>query len=494
MRKRKQSNIILEKIEIADVAAGGKAIARSQSPTLPDGAGEGVKKNGMIIFVKGTVPGDVVDLEIFKKKKNYAEGKIIKFHKYSEKREKPFCSHFGTCGGCVWQNLNYEEQLFYKQKQVKEALEHIGKISLAPTRSGEEVILPIVPSKNETYYRNKLEFAFSNKRWLSNEEIKNLPFGQDLGGALGFHVSGLFDKVLDIEHCYLQPSPSNEIRLEIKNYALRNGLSFFDFRTQRGFLRNLIIRNSSLGELMTILVFCDENKEAQENMLNHISEKFPSITSLMYIINPKKNDTIFDLGVHLFKGRAFIYEKLDNLTFKISPKSFFQTNTEQANELYKTVKGFAQIKKNDVVYDLYTGTGTIANFIAAGSKKVIGIDYIDDAIEDARENSQINRIENTEFFAGDIKNILDDDFIQQNGKPRIIITDPPRAGMDEKVVKKILDIEPERIVYVSCNPATQARDIAILSPKYDVKKIQPVDMFPHTHHVESVALLEKRKE
>lgn len=489
MRKRKQSNTILENIEIADVAAGGKAIAKLSIAPAPLNQ-EDEKK--MIAFVKGVVPGDVVDLEIFRKKKNYAEGKAIRFHKYSEKRSEPFCSHFGTCGGCVWQNLNYEEQLFYKQKQVREAFEHIGKISLSPAPSGE-IILPIIPSKNEKYYRNKLEFAFSNKRWLSSKEIKNLPFGLN-PGALGFHVAGLFDKVLDIEHCYLQPSPSNEIRLEIKNYALKNGLSFFDFRTQKGFLRNLIIRNSSLGEVMAILVFCDENKSEQEKLLNHVSEKFSSLTSLMYIINPKKNDTIYDLEVHLFKGRDFIYEKLDGLNFKISPKSFFQTNTAQALELYRAVKKLAQIKESDIVYDLYTGTGTIANFIAGGSKKVIGIDSVADAIEDAKENSKLNNIKNADFFAGDIKNILNDDFIKLHGKPDIIITDPPRAGMDEKVVRKILEIEPERIVYVSCNPATQARDMAILSSNYEVKKIQPVDMFPHTHHVENVALMEKRKE
>lgn len=385
-----------------------------------------------------------------------------------------------------------------------DAFEHIGKIGLSPSPrrvrpladcpspTGEgNRILPIIPSKNQTYYRNKLEFAFSNKRWLSIEEIKSLPFGENRG-ALGFHISGLFDKVLDIEHCYLQPLHSNEIRLELKKYATENKLTFYDFRKQEGFLRNLIIRNSSLGELMVIVIFCNENIAEQEKLLNHISITFPEITSLMYINNLKKNDTIYDLDIHLFKGRDFINEKLDDLIFKISPKSFFQTNTEQALELYKIVKNFAQIKNSDIVYDLYTGTGTIANYVAKNAKKVIGIENIPEAIEDAKENSRINNISNTKFFAGDIKNILNNDFIQKNGKPDIIITDPPRAGMDEKVVKKILEIEPERIVYVSCNPATQARDVAILGSTYELKIIQPVDMFPHTHHVENVAVMERK--
>ncbi len=520
----KKQNTILYNVEITDIGSEGKSIAKiawHQSHLTKE---ENEKKGKLIIFVKGGIPGDVADLEIFRRKKNFAEAKILKIHRFSNLRNKPFCSHFGSCGGCVWQNLIYEKQLFYKQKQVHEALEHIGGIDLSSQKENNETLFfPIIPSVNQTYYRNKLDFAFSNKRWLTQMEIQNSEIRMDKP-ALGFHISGLFDKVLDIEHCYLQPGLSNEIRLSIKDFALQNNYSFFDFRKQEGLMRNLIIRNSVFGELMVIVIFGGpvkgipevsekkNNKDPNQlnkwvgfeegyseaegekifNLLLFISEKFPTITSLMYIFNSKKNDSIFDLNCHLFTGRNFIYEKLDDLLFKISPKSFFQTNSNQALELYKIAFDFAAIKNSDIVYDLYTGTGTIANFVARQAKKVIGIETIPQAIEDAKENSRINQITNTGFFCGDIRDILNDDFIISHGKPEVIITDPPRAGMEEKVLKKILEISPQRIVYISCNPATQARDVAILKSQYKLTKTQPVDMFPHTHHVENVVLLEKR--
>lgn len=460
-----------QNVEITDISTEGKGIGRV---------------NNIVCFIDFAVPGDVVDIEITRKKSNYREGKVIHYQKYSEKRTEPVCKHFGTCGGCKWQNLNYETQLFYKQKYVEDAITRIGKINTQ--------FLPIIPSKNIFHYRNKLEFTFSHRRWLTSEEIKVLPFGEDLGGALGFHIPKLFDKVLDIEQCHLQEDPSNAIRLEVKKYALENKLEFFDIRKQTGFLRNLIIRSTSIGQWMVVLVFFYEDKSAREKLLKHLSEKFTQITSLQYVINPKKNDSIFDLEVQPFSGKDFIEEEMEGLRFCISPKSFFQTNSAQAYELYKVARDFAELKGNETVYDLYTGTGTIANFVARQAKKVIGIEYIREAIEDAKINSQINKIVNTEFFAGDIQDALTNEFISAHGKPDVIITDPPRAGMHEDVVRKILEINPEKIIYVSCNPATQARDISILSEKYSVAKVQPVDMFPHTAHVESVAQLIRKKD
>ncbi|MBI4931148.1 MAG: 23S rRNA (uracil(1939)-C(5))-methyltransferase RlmD [Bacteroidetes bacterium] len=460
-----------QNVEITDISTEGKGIGRV---------------NNIVCFIDFAVPGDVVDIEITKKKSNYREGKVMHYQKYSEKRAEPVCKHFGTCGGCKWQNLNYETQLFYKQKYVGDALTRIGGLSQNTSK-----FFPIIPSKNIFHYRNKLEFTFSNKKWLTDMNLKPEIWNQQQNG-LGFHIPKLFDKVLDIEQCHLQEDPSNAVRLEVKKYALENKLEFFDIRRQTGFLRNLIIRNTSIGQLMVVVVFFYEDKLAGEKLLKHISGKFTQITSLQYVINPKKNDSIFDLEVKTFSGNDFIEEEMEGLKFRISPQSFFQTNSSQAYELYKVARDFAELKGNEIVYDLYTGTGTIANFVSRQAKKVIGIEYIPEAIEDAKMNSQINKISNTMFFAGDIQDTLSNEFISFHGKPDVIITDPPRAGMHEEVVKKILEIAPEKIIYVSCNPATQARDISMLIEKYSVEKVQPVDMFPHTAHVESVAKLVRK--
>jgi 23S rRNA (uracil1939-C5)-methyltransferase len=465
---------ILENVNVVDASSDGQAVGKTED---------------YVVFIKGAVPGDVVDVQITRKKNKFREGKAIAIHQYSDKRVASVCDHFGVCGGCKWQNMHYDWQLFYKQKQVNDALTRLIKIELPE-------IQKIVPSKKIYHYRNKLEFTFSNKKWLTEEQIKDkdLAFGEGEGeisrNALGFHIPGSFDKILDIDTCYLQEEPSNAIRNEIKKYSLENKLTFFDLREQIGFMRNIIIRSTSTGEWMLIVSFHYEDKEAIEKMLNHLSDKFPQITSLHYVINSKRNDTIGDLEIKLFKGNDSIYENMEGLKFKIGPKSFYQTNSDQAYELYKITRDFAAIKNNEVVYDLYTGTGTIANFVAHQAKKVVGIEYVPAAIEDAKINSQINNIDNTVFYAGDMKDVLNTDFINANGKPDVIITDPPRAGMHDDVTNKILEMAPQRIVYVSCNPATQARDLQLLDIKYKVTKVQPVDMFPQTHHVENVVLLE----
>lgn len=467
-RKLKQLPF-LEKVLITDVAAEGKAIA---------------KVNDVIVFVSHVVPGDLVDLQVIKKKSHFMEARVTHIHEYSSVRAVPFCSHFGYCGGCKWQNLPYQEQLAYKQKQVYDNLTRIGKIDLPNINA-------IKGSSKTTFYRNKLEFTFSNKRWRTMEEMaSDKQF--DTMNVVGFHIPGMFDKVLDIDKCWLQDDFSNKIRNFVRAYALENDLTFFDLRNQDGFLRNMIIRNTSIGEWMLIMVFYHEDKAIREKLLSAINQEFREITSLMYVINEKANDTITDQDIIVFKGRDCIYEKMEDLTFKIGPKSFYQTNSEQAYELYKITREFAQLSGNELVYDLYTGTGTIANFVAKNSKQVIGIEYVPDAIEDAKENSAFNNIDNTLFFSGDMKDILNTEFISTYGKPDVIITDPPRAGMHQDVIDAILFAEPERIVYVSCNPATQARDLNLLDTKYKVTKVQPVDMFPHTHHVENVVLLEKK--
>jgi len=466
LRKRKQLPFF-EKVKITDIGSEGKAIA---------------KINDLIVFIPFVIPGDIVDIQINKKKKNFLEGYAVKFHEYSPNRQEAFCSHFGICGGCKWQILPYEDQLKFKQKQVVDNLERIGKIEL-------KHVINILPSEKTTYYRNKLEYSFSNKRWLTNDEIDDEGNEIKQMNALGFHIPKKFDKILDIEHCYLQKEPSNEIRLSIKKYALANNLTFFDLRKQTGFLRNIIIRTSTTNELMVIVSFFYEDKKEREKLLTHLSENFKEITSLMYVINSKPNDSITDLEVKLFKGKDHIFEVMENLKFKIGPKSFYQTNSEQAYNLYKIVREFADLSGTENVYDLYTGTGTIANFVANKSKKVIGIEYVKEAIDDAKINSEINSINNTEFFAGDMKDILSQEFIDKKGKPDVIIIDPPRAGMHKNVIESLLYAMPKKIVYVSCNPATQARDINLLLDNYSVEKIQPVDMFPHTHHVENVALL-----
>ena len=461
---------MIEKLELVDTGTEGQSIGRH---------------NGMAVFVKNAVPGDVADVQLTRKKNKYAEGKAVNFHTLSDKRTDPLCRHFGVCGGCKWQYMKYEEQLAFKQKQVHNQLVRIGKLDIPP-------ILPIIGSKNVYYYRNKLEFTFSNKMWLTEQQIGS---GKEFGNrnALGFHIPGLFDKVLDIDQCHLQAEPSNSIRDEIKRYALENELTFFDLRQQTGLLRTLIIRTSSLGQTMVILVFHSHEKETIEKMLGHLAKKIPQITSLQYVINPKRNDTISDLEVHLYSGEDCIYEEMEGLKFRISPKSFYQTNSQQAYELYKVAREFAGLNGNEIVYDLYTGTGTIANFIAKNALKVVGIEYVDAAIEDAKINARLNGIQNTSFFAGDIKDVLNDELVQKNGKPDVVITDPPRAGMHEDVVKKINELSPEKIIYVSCNPATQARDLGLLKDNYAITHVQPVDMFPHTAHVENVVRLERKQ-
>ncbi|MBK6282453.1 MAG: 23S rRNA (uracil(1939)-C(5))-methyltransferase RlmD [Draconibacterium sp.] len=464
---RKKQKPFFEGLTIEDIGSEGKAIARN---------------GDMIVFTTYAVPGDIVDLQVTKKRKKYAEANVTKYHKYSDERTENFCTHFGVCGGCKWQILPYEKQLYYKQKQVKDQLQRIGKMAMPE-------LLPILKSQKDTFYRNKLEFTFSNKRWLTAEEMNNEIKNPD---ALGFHVPGLFDKIINIDKCWLQPEPSNKIRNFIYKYAIENGLSFFDIKAKSGFLRTLIIRTSSTGEVMVIISFYRENRRIREELLMNIKNEFPEITSLLYVINSKGNDTITDQQIELFSGSEFIFEQMEELKFKIGPKSFYQTNSEQAYNLYKVVRDFADLKGDETVYDLYTGTGTIANFVAKLAKKVVGIEYVPEAIEDAKENSAINNITNTSFYSGDIKSILNNDFILKNGQPDIIITDPPRAGMHDNVVETLVKSGARKIIYVSCNPATQARDLAMLDATYEIEKIQPVDMFPQTHHVENVVLLGKR--
>ena len=469
MARKKKELPVIEQVEIVDVAAEGKAIARV---------------NDLVVFVPFVAPGDIVDLQLHRRKHKYAEGRVLKIHQYSDVRTEPFCSHFGICGGCKWQHLPYEQQLFYKQKQVEDNLIRIGKISLPE-------ISPIKGSSKIQFYRNKLEFTFSNKSWLTQEEL-NSEQTFDCRNALGFHIPGMFDKVLDIKKCWLQDDISNLIRLEIRKYTIEHNYPFFDLREQSGLMRNIIVRTASTGEIMLIVVFFRKDTEKIQALMSHIAEVFPQITSLLYVINHKANDTITDQKVHVFRGRDYIIESMEDLQFKIGPKSFYQTNSEQAYELYKIVRDFAGLNGTELVYDLYTGTGTIANFIASQAHKVIGIEYVPEAIEDAKVNSALNGIENILFYAGDMKDILTQDFINEHGRPDVIITDPPRAGMHDDVIKTILFAEPGKIVYVSCNPATQARDLGLLDEKYKVTRVQPVDMFPHTHHVENVVLLKKK--
>lgn len=464
---KSNKNKIIEDIEIVDIGSEGKAIG---------------KTGDKVVFVPSLIPGDVVDVRLKRKRKNYLEGIPVHFRKYSHWRITPFCKHFGTCGGCKWQHLPYEKQLYYKEKQVTDALERIGHIEIGKKND-------ILPSAKEKYYRNKLEFTFSATRWLTESEIKEKDQINDRR-ALGFHVAGMFNRVLNIEECFLQPSPSNTIRNAIRDFALENDFSFFDQSQNEGLLRNVIIRTTTLDETMVIIVFHYEDDQ-NEQLLQFVLHSFPELTSLMYVINPKVNDSIADLEVKHYNGRDYVLEKMGSLKFRIGPKSFYQTNSEQAHELYKVVNAFANFTGNETVYDLYTGTGTIANYIADKVKKVVGVEYVPEAVEDARINANFNDISNTSFIAGDMKHILNESFMEEHGNPDVVITDPPRAGMHKDVVNALLTISPERIIYVSCNPATQARDIALLTNTYEVKEIQPVDMFPHTHHVENVALLIK---
>lgn len=468
---RKNKNKEFKGLEVVDAGAKGKSIAKA-----PD---------GKVIFIGNAVPGDVIDVQTTRKKKAYYEGTATNIIKYSDKRVEPPCIHFDNCGGCKWQFMGYEHQLFYKQKEVENNLRRLGKIELPE-------VTPILGSKEIYFYRNKMEFSFSDSRWLTMEEIQS---GKEIDqrNALGFHIPGMWDKILDIDECHLQQAPSNGIRNSIKEFAIKNGLSFFNTREQRGLLRTLMIRTSSTGEIMVLVQFFEDDKQKRELLLDFIAEKFPEITSLQYVVNPKGNDTIYDQDVICYKGRDHIFEEMEGLKFKINAKSFYQTNSAQAYELYKITRDFAGLTGNELVYDLYTGTGTIAQFVAAKAKKVIGVEAVPEAIEDAKENARNNGIENTEFYAGDMKKVFTQSFIQKHGHPDVIITDPPRDGMHKDVVAQIIGILPQRIVYVSCNSATQARDLALLDPYYKVTRVQAVDMFPQTFHVENVVRLERRK-
>jgi 23S rRNA (uracil1939-C5)-methyltransferase len=462
----KKTNIILENVAVTDLAAEGKAIARIEN---------------QVVFITGAIPGDIVNVRVLRKKKNFLEGTIEQMVKPSDDRVVPVCEHFGICGGCTWQQLPYEKQLLYKEKQVRDQLERIGKID-------GSLVKPILGCSQPYHYRNKLEYTFSSKRWFTKEEIGNNQPINELQG-LGFHIPGKFDKVLDITTCHLQPEPSNSIRLAIRKYCMENQLPFFDIVNKSGFLRNVIIRNNKLGEFMVIISFFYDDPPVRDRLLFNLASQFPEITSLLFVINPKGNDTIHDRDVQVFRGNDHLLEYMEDLTFRISPKSFFQTNTDQACALYDITRRMANLKGNEIVYDLYTGTGTIALFMARHCKKVVAVEYVPEAIEDAKVNAKLNEIENAHFFAGDMKDILTPEFIAREGKPEVVILDPPRAGVNQDVLTRILEAGPERIVYVSCNPGTQARDLAILAAGYHVTEVQPVDMFPHTMHVENVALL-----
>ncbi|SHK55393.1 23S rRNA m(5)U-1939 methyltransferase [Maribacter aquivivus] len=468
--RKKTKRVVFENVMVTDAAAKGKTIGKA-----PD---------GRVIFLNNTVPGDVVDVQTTKKRKAYFEGTAINFHSLSDKRVDPVCQHFNVCGGCKWQDMGYEHQLFYKQKEVENNLKRIGHLDLPE-------LTPILGSEQQYFYRNKMEFSFSDSRWLTLEEVKSDNQIEDRN-ALGFHIPGMWDKILDIKKCHLQKDPSNAIRLETKKFAVENGLTFFNPRNQYGMLRTLMIRTSSIGEIMILVQFFENDKEKRELLLNHLSITFPEITSLLYVINPKQNDTIYDQEIICFSGRDHIFEEMEGLKFKINAKSFYQTNSEQAYELYKITRNFADLKGDELVYDLYTGTGTIAQFVSKKAKKVVGIESVPEAILDAKANAERNEIENVDFFVGDMKNVFNEQFIAQNGVPDVIITDPPRDGMHKDVVQQILNIAPKKVVYVSCNSATQARDLELMKEMYDITKVQPVDMFPQTHHVENVVLLEKK--
>ena len=470
MGRKKTDKIVFENIKVLDAGAKGVSVAKA-----PD---------GKVIFIPNVVPGDVVDIQTFKKRKAYYERKAVAFHELSEDRVEPVCQHFGACGGCKWQNMAYEKQLFYKNNEVFNHLKRIGKIELPEFE-------PILGSEKQFFYRNKMEFSFSNARWLTEKEIES---DEDLGNrnALGFHIPKMWDKILDITQCHLQEDPSNAIRNSIRDYANEHGLAFFNPRNHEGFLRTLMIRTASTGEIMVLIQFFEENKEQREALLNFLLEKFPNIKSLQYVINSKPNDTIYDQNVILYKGRDYILEEMEGLKFSINAKSFYQTNSDPAYELYKITRDFAGLTGNELVYDLYTGTGTIAQFVSKKAGKVIGVEAVPEAIADAKENAKRNEITNCEFFVGDMKVVFNEAFIAQHGKPDVIITDPPRDGMHKDVIEQILKIAPKRIVYVSCNSATQARDLALMDEFYKVTKVRPVDMFPQTHHVENVVLLEKR--
>lgn len=469
MGKRRRKNLpIIRDLLIKDIAAEGHSIG---------------KHDNYVIFVRGAIPGDVVDVQLTRKRKSYAESRILEFKKYADDRIEGFCAHFGRCGGCKWQMLPYKKQLAYKQKQVSDQLERIGGLSFPEP-------LKIIKAEREKFYRNKLEFTFGNRKWIEENEPQYDKSGRNLD-ALGFHVQGMFDRIIDIEKCYLQEEPSNLIRNKIREFTKADGYDYYNNRTHTGFMRNLIIRNSSIGELMVIVVFSENNQAKINALMDFINAEFPRLNSLQYVINTKKNDSIFDLDVICYKGEDYITEKIHDLKFKIDAKSFFQTNSEQAVKLYEKTLEFANPSNDEIAYDLYTGTGTIANFVAAHYKKVIGIDNVPESVENAVINSKINKIENTVFEAGDMKDVFSDEFIKKHGKPDTVILDPPRAGVHKNVIDILIKSGAKKIVYVSCNPATQARDISMLTELYEIKAVQPVDMFPHTHHVENIVLLHK---
>ena len=467
--RRKKKNIVLEKVLVEDYAAEGKSIARV---------------DGKVVFIEQVVPGDVVDIKLFKSKKDWAEGYPLQFHSFSKERTEPFCQHFGICGGCQWQMLPYDKQLFYKRQQVEDNLKRIGKIELPE--------IPTVLGADETkWYRNKLEYTFSSKRFIpANEFVKD---GVNVLNSAGFHAKGLFDKVVEIERCWLQAEPTNVIRKTIADFARKNNLSFYDQKLHTGFLRTVLLRICETGEVMVNVVMAEDDEAKRNSLLEHLLKTVPGISTLLYTINTKWNDSLYDLDPVIVTGKGYVIEKLEDLQFKIGPKSFFQTNTKQAEKLYKVARDYAELTGKEIVYDLYCGTGSIGLFVSKLAKKIIGVEMIADAIADAKENATLNSIHHTEFFAGDVIKICDDAFFAAHGKPDVIITDPPRAGMHEKLVKKILEIAAPTIVYVSCNPATQARDLRLLDEKYVVTKVQPVDMFPHTHHIENVAQLKRRQ-
>lgn len=468
--RRKTKRVVFENVEVVDAGAKGKTIGKA-----PD---------GRVIFLNNAVPGDVVDVQTTKKRKAYFEGTAINYHTLSDKRTEPQCEHFGVCGGCKWQHMGYEHQLFYKQKEVENNLTRIGHLQLP-------AITPILGSEKQYFYRNKMEFSFSDSRWLTLDEVKSDKEIEDRN-ALGFHIPGMWDKILDIKKCHLQADPSNAIRLETKEFATKTNMTFFNPRHHTGELRTLMIRTSSTGEIMVLIQFFDDHKENREVLLNHLATTFPEITALLYVINQKQNDTIYDQDIVCFAGRDHIFEEMEGLQFKINPKSFYQTNSEQAYELYKITRDFAELSGDELVYDLYTGTGTIAQFVSKKAKKVVGIEAVPEAIEDAKANAKHNKIDNTVFYTGDMKKIFNPEFIAQNGTPDVIITDPPREGMHKDVVEQILAIAPNKVVYVSCNSATQARDLELMNDMYEITRLQAVDMFPQTHHVENVVLLKKR--
>ncbi len=471
MARKKSKYPHIASMDIVDVAAEGKSIGRIDD---------------QVVFVANTIPGDVVSVQINSKRKRFMEGYVTEYIKLSPLRVEPFCVYSGECGGCKWQALPYSEQLAFKQKQVSDQLSRIGGVEIPE-------IMPILGSEKTQFYRNKLEFTFSNKRWISRSELAEAGDKEIVrGDALGFHIPGAFDKILDIEKCYLQDEPSNEIRNFVRDYALEKELSFYDLRTHEGLMRNLMIRTSTTGDVMVVVVFAVDAPDERKGLMDALAEKFPAITSLGYVVNTKLNDSMGDQTVVHYSGKPYIEESMEGLTFRINPKSFYQTNSEQAYELYKVTRDFAELTGSEVVYDLYTGTGTIANFVAHQASKVVGVEYVEEAIIDARINSELNGIDNTVFYAGDMKDVLNQEFIAANGQPDVIILDPPRAGIHQSVADVILAAAPERIVYVSCNPATQARDLAIFDEKYKITKVQPVDMFPHTHHVENVVQLVRR--